>query len=78
MNLYEVKIFYFDEFDNEERNFQGYIVAENYSSALKRLAQHFGEDNMLKVEINWVSDNSIIVIPENFSLNSITKANISE
>ena len=77
MNLYEVKIFHFDDFDNKEKNFQGYIVAENYSNALKELAQYFGEDNLLKVEISWISDNRIIAIPNTFSLDSITKENIT-
>ena len=63
MNLYYYKIKSYNTFDSKEEKEDGYTVGENYTDALNRLMEFYGEDETLTVTLKYVTDRPILILP---------------
>ena len=73
-DIYQFKAWYYDE--NEGEKFaQGYVMAANYTEAMIDVVGYFGDSELLKTEIKWVSDTSVLLVPSEVSLKKITAVN---
>lgn len=72
--IYQFKAWYYDE-DDGEKFAQGYVATGNYAEAVTEVAQYFGDRELSKVEIKWVSEISVLLIPNDVSLKKITEHN---
>lgn len=72
-------IFYFDihyvyeESPYEEREQHGFVVAEDFTEAMKRIAEYFGND-LISVEITVIGDTSLISVEDKEIAETFKKA----
>ena len=60
--------------DSEKNSYSGFVTAASYTGAMQRLTDYFGEDDIVKVQIEYVTDSDLVIVPENY-LEPITKYN---
>lgn len=72
--IYQFKAWYYDE-DEGEKYAQGFVATANYTEAVSEVAQYFGDRELVKVEVKWVSEISVLLVPNSMSLKKITEHN---
>lgn len=73
-NLYSFSIVVFEEVEMKEEEYFGFVIACSYAEALDKLAKDFGEDSLVKVNIEVTADacnDTIVFCNKNLFLESI-------
>ncbi len=52
----------YDE-DYNEYTESGYTIGENYRNAINNLTEHYGEDELIKVTLEYIADRPVLVLP---------------
>ena len=63
MNLYYYKIKTYNDFDHKEEKEDGYTFGENYSAAIDRLMEFYGEDETVTITLKYIADRPILILP---------------
>ena len=71
--IYQFKAWYYD--DEGEKFAHGFVSTANYTEAVSEVARYFGDRELVKVEIKWVSEIPVLLIPNGVSLKKITDHN---
>ena len=59
--MYKYNIVYFDEDEDKEIEYNGIIAAKLFSEAVERLSADFGEKNISKISLVWLSDDPYVI-----------------
>lgn len=75
-NLYNFAVTICDISMNEEENktYLGFIVATSYKEAAARIVENFGEEDIIELRIEYVTDSDIVMVPKEM-FRELTKYN---
>ena len=62
MCFYYYEVTVYDE-NYKEYTEAGYTVGENYWNAINHLTEYYGEDELIKVTLEYIADRPILVLP---------------
>ena len=73
-NLYWVNVDWFDDFEEENRNNTGILLAESYNEAIDIIDSYFGEDiSKLSIELLIFDNGRFINLPNDEELKEVLK-----
>lgn len=58
--FYTGKVTWYDEVDGKEEEYGFFLEADNYSEAMVKLKDYFGETEMVKVSVETISSDTIL------------------
>ena len=62
MNFYYFSVkFYTDNYEIEKEN--GYTIGTNYSNAVENITNHYGENEIVKIYVEYIADRPILILP---------------
>lgn len=75
-NLYNFTVTICDISMNEEesKTYLGFIVATSYKEAAARIVENFGEEDIIELRIEYVTDSDIVMVPKEM-FRELTKYN---
>lgn len=73
MNTYEFTTMVFD--GEEEKIFRGYVMANYYQGAVVALTDYFDDENVCSLEIAYINELPLLIIPDGVDMSEITQEN---
>lgn len=64
MNIYYYSIKVYDEVERTTDKENGYVAGSNYSDAIERLMEYYGDEYAEAVTLKYVADRPILILPE--------------
>lgn len=62
--IYSVKTVWFNEFDNCDITMYCFVTGESAKEVVEQIESYYGEDNIVKVEVECISPNGFIEFEE--------------
>lgn len=75
-NTYIFKVRTYNIDFEEEVIDRGYLIADSYHSACAQLLEYYGEENLITMEVEYLSDHSLVFIPSYVNMKQINKINM--
>lgn len=63
--IFKYNVKYYDEFEDKEIELNGLVAAKTFPEATEILSIAFGEKNISKISLKWLTDNSYIIFTNN-------------
>lgn len=54
--MYKYKVYYWDKINDESNTEEGLVGESSYSTAVREIAEYYGEENILNLEIEVVEN----------------------